>query len=1060
MPKNINIKKVLVIGSGPIIIGQAAEFDYSGTQACRTLKEQGIQVVLANNNPATIMTDFGMADAIYMDPLTLPYIEEIIRIERPDSLLPTLGGQMGLNMARELVKAGVLDTYNVQLLGTPLEAIEQAEDRSEFRDAMLLIGQPVPSSAIAHTVTEALEVAERIGYPLIVRPAFTMGGTGGGHAVTPAELAAIAEQGLRHSPVSQLLIEKSIAGWKEIEYEVIRDSHGNAITICNMENIDPVGIHTGDSIVVAPCQTLSDREHQMLRSAALKIVGHLNIEGGCNVQFALHPTSLDYNVIEVNPRVSRSSALASKATGYPIAKVATLVSLGYQLDEIKNAVTGTSACFEPALDYIVVKIPRWPFDKFAQAERSLGSQMKATGEVMAIGRNFASALHKAIRSLELGLDSLRMTRLHPLSTEALWALLVKPDDDRLFVIYELLRRGVSPQELHTLTWIDMFFLEKLWELVQVEKDSQTFTLDEESLRYAKTLGFTDMNIAGLTNTTEVLVANLREQYGIQPTYKMVDTCAGEFLADTPYFYSSYEQEDEAEKLAEEKVVVIGSGPIRIGQGVEFDYCSVRASLALQEEGLASIVINNNPETVSTDFDTSSRLYFEPLTAEDVLAILKKEQPQSVVVQFGGQTAVNLARAVENAGFKLLGTSAVGMDYCEDRERFEEILTELDIPRPLGFTAKSVEDARECALKLGFPVIVRPSYVLGGRSMAIIESEDRLLHYLTEAVKVMPSHPVLIDRYCQGLELEVDVLCDGQDVFIPGIMEHIERAGVHSGDSIAVYPAVHVTPQIEGLIVDYCQRLVRRLGIVGVMNIQFVLFEGKLMILEVNPRSSRTVPFISKITGIPLIKWAIKIMLGKRLVEIGVAPGLAPKKPYFAVKMPVFSFQKMSGVETCLDPEMKSTGEAIGMADTLPEALRKGFMGSMKWAAQPGTVVLTVADRDKYAVLPAAQRLQALGYAIAATQGTVNFLSSHGLEAEVVQKLDGGHPDTLDLIRQGSVQLIVNTPTQGKSPLRDGFRIRRAAAEFNVPCLTSTDTLDAFVTAVGSDATPIPFKLRP
>ncbi|KAF0197001.1 MAG: carbamoyl-phosphate synthase large subunit [Bacillota bacterium] len=1060
MPKNPNIKKVLVIGSGPIIIGQAAEFDYSGTQACRTLKEQGIQVVLANNNPATIMTDIGMAEAIYMDPLTLPYIEEIIRIERPDSLLPTLGGQMGLNMARELVRAGVLATYNVQLLGTPLAAIEQAEDRSEFREAMLLIGQPVPDSAIAYTVAEALEVAVRIGYPLIVRPAFTMGGTGGGHAATPAALATIAEQGLRHSPVAQLLIEKSIAGWKEIEYEVIRDSHGNAITICNMENIDPVGIHTGDSIVVAPCQTLSDREHQMLRSAALKIVGYLNIEGGCNVQFALHPTSMEYNVIEVNPRVSRSSALASKATGYPIAKVATLVSLGLRLDEIINAVTGTSACFEPALDYIVVKIPRWPFDKFAQAERSLGSQMKATGEVMAIGRNFASALHKAIRSLELGLDSLRMARLQPLSTEDLWTLLRRPDDERLFVIYDLLRRGVSPQELHAQSWIDMFFLEKLWELVQVERDLRTFILKSESLRYAKMLGFSDLNIAELTNTTDAFVANLREQHGIQPTYKMVDTCAGEFLASTPYFYSSYEQEDEAEQLVQEKVVVIGSGPIRIGQGVEFDYCSVRASLALQEEGLASIVINNNPETVSTDFDTSSRLYFEPLTAEDVLAVLKKEQPSSVVVQFGGQTAVNLARTVEEAGYKILGTSAEAMDYCEDRERFEEILTELDIPRPLGFTAKSIEDARDCALKLGFPVIVRPSYVLGGRSMAIIESEDRLLHYLSEAVKVMPNHPVLIDRYCLGLELEVDVLCDGHDVFIPGIMEHIERAGVHSGDSIAVYPAPHVTTEIAGLIVEYCQRLVRRLGIVGVMNIQFVLYAGKLLILEVNPRSSRTVPFISKITGIPLINWAIKLMLGKRLMDIGISPGLAPNKPYFAVKMPVFSFQKMTGIETCLNPEMKSTGETIGLAETLPEALRKGFMGSIKWAKQPGTVVLTVADRDKIAILPAAQNLQALGYKVAATQGTAKFLRANGLEVEIVQKLGGGHPDTLDLIRKEAVQLIVNTPTQGQSPLRDGFRIRRAAAEFNVPCLTSTDTLNAFVTAVGSDSTPIPFKLRP
>jgi len=1059
MPRDMSIKKVLVIGSGPIIIGQAAEFDYSGTQACRTLKEQGIEVVLTNNNPATIMTDHGIADAIYMEPLTLPYITEIIKIERPDALLPTLGGQMGLNLARELVKTGVLEQHNVRMLGTPLAAIEQAEDRAEFKEAMLRIGQPVPASAIARCVDEAVSIASAIGYPLIVRPAFTLGGTGGGIAANQAELESIAEQGLRHSPVQQILIEKSIAGWKEIEYEVIRDAFGNAITICNMENIDPVGIHTGDSIVVAPCQTITDREHQMLRSAALRIVDYLRIEGGCNVQFALHPTSMQYNVIEVNPRVSRSSALASKATGYPIAKVATLVSLGLHLDEIKNAVTGTSACFEPALDYVVAKIPRWPFDKFTQAERRLGSQMKATGEVMAIGRNFASALHKAIRSLELGLTSLRMPTLASLGCEEVWERLARQDDERLFVVVELLRRQVNMESIYAATGIDMFFLQKLWEVTQVEVELSNAELDYRLLRSAKELGFSDASIADLAGLTEQDISSLRLKLGIKPTYKMVDTCAGEFLANTPYFYSTYEQEDEVDELAKPKIVVIGSGPIRIGQGVEFDYCSVRASLALQEEGLASIVINNNPETVSTDFDTSSRLYFEPLTPEDVRAILDKEQPIGVLVQFGGQTAVNLARTIEEAGFKLLGTTADSMDACEDRERFEEVLKKLGIPRPQGFTARSVEEAKVCAMRLGFPVLVRPSYVLGGRSMVIIESEDRLVEYLSAAVRVTPSHPVLIDRYCCGIELEVDVLCDGNDVYIPGIMQHVERAGVHSGDSIAVYPAPDICQKTEEQIVDYCRRLVKHLNIVGVMNLQFVVHNGQLLLLEVNPRSSRTAPFISKVTAVPLIKLAIKVMLGKSIIELGLSPGLVPQKPYFAVKMPVFSFHKLSGVETSLDPEMKSTGEAIGLASTLPEAMHKAFAGSIKWNEQPGTAIISVADRDKPEVLESARRLSNLGYKLAATAGTAIYLQQHGLFVDVINKLGSGSPTIIDLIRMGSVQLIVSTPTMGKSPERDGFKIRRCAAEYGVPCLTSTDTLKAYVLALSSDPKPIPFKLQ-
>lgn len=1043
MPK-ANIQSVLVIGSGPIIIGQAAEFDYSGTQACRTLKEQGLRVVLVNNNPATIMTDPGVADVTYMEPLTVEFLEAVIAKERPDALLPTLGGQVGLNLAKELASQGVLERHGVQLLGTPLTAIEQAEDRLAFKEAMQRIGQPVAESAIVHTTAEALQAAEAIGYPVIVRPAYTLGGTGGGMAGTALDLRIIAEQGLRYSPVRQLLIEKSIAGWKEIEFEVIRDGVGNGIAICHMENIDPVGIHTGDSIVVAPCLTLSDQELQMLRTAALRIVQQLGIAGGCNVQFALHPESLQYAVIEVNPRVSRSSALASKATGYPIAKVATLVSLGYRLDEITNAVTGTTACFEPALDYVVLKIPRWPFDKFSTANRTLGSQMKATGEVMAIGRNFEAALQKAIRSLELKLDDLHSASLAQTSENGLLRKLALRDDERLFVLAELFRRGTTVDDLHQRTGIDRFFLWKIAGLVDWEHRLATNELTVETLAQAKQLGFSDKSIAKWSGRSPAEIATLRRQWQLQPTYKMVDTCAAEFEATTPYYYSSYEQEDEAEFLPGEKVVVIGSGPIRIGQGVEFDYCSVRASLALQSVGKSSIVINNNPETVSTDFDTSTRLYFEPLTVEDVLHILEKEQPSGVMVQFGGQTAVNLAQPIEQAGYRLLGSSADAMDVCEDRERFDQVLGELNIPRPQGRTARSVAQAETLAQDLGFPVLVRPSYVLGGRSMAIVENLDDLHRYLQEAVQVSPDHPILIDRYLQGREVEVDVISDGQSIVIPAIMEHIERAGVHSGDSIAVLPPVNLTAADQQAIVDYCTRIARRLQIIGLMNLQFVVYRGEVYVLEVNPRASRTIPFLSKVTGIPMVQWATRVMLGESLAAISPELGLLTPPELVAIKIPVFSFNKLSEVETSLGPEMKSTGEAIGVGSSLSEALHKAFLGAGLTVPQRGTALVTVADRDKAEALPLFQRMQQAGWALVATQGTAAYLKANGCPAQAVNKATEDSPNVLDLIRSGEVNLVVNTLTQGKDPRRDGFRIRRASVEYNVPCLTSLDTLSALL----------------
>ncbi|HSL93272.1 MAG TPA: carbamoyl-phosphate synthase (glutamine-hydrolyzing) large subunit [Bacillota bacterium] len=1034
---------VLVIGSGPIIIGQAAEFDYAGSQACRTLKEAGKKVILVNNNPATFMTDPGLADRVYMEPLTVAYLTEIIRRERPDALLPSLGGQVGLNLARELANLGVLEDYQVELLGTPLSAIEKSEDRKLFKQAMAEIGQPVPKSAIAHSVAEAVQAADGIGYPVIVRPAYTLGGTGGGMADDEKALRAIAAQGLKYSPVSQVLIEQSIAGWKEIEYEVIRDGRGNAITICNMENFDPVGIHTGDSIVVAPCQTLSNAETQMLRSAALAIVDSLGIAGGCNVQFALHPGSKAYQVIEVNPRVSRSSALASKATGYPIAKVATLVSLGLGLDEITNAVTGTSACFEPALDYVVVKIPRWPFDKFSAANRSLGSQMKATGEVMAIGRSFESALMKAVRGMETRLGDLRLARLSVVPVDSLLGMIRRADDERIFALAELLRRGVAPEYIHNETLIDMFFLTKLANLIGWEqKLAADVELSSRDLRTAKQLGFSDASIAALRRTHETEIFRQRKNAGINPVYKMVDTCAGEFDALTPYFYSSYDREDEASPLEQESIVVIGSGPIRIGQGVEFDYCSVHASLAARAAGLCSIIINNNPETVSTDFDTSSRLYFEPLGAEDVLEILSKEQPKGVLVQFGGQTAINLAATIANAGFTILGTPATVIHACEDRRQFDALLEELDIPRPAGLTATSAEEAAVCAKALGFPVLVRPSFVLGGRSMAVVDSMAELDYFVGEAIMASPDHPILIDKYLQGKEFELDAVCDGESIFVPGIMEHVERAGIHSGDSFAIYPAPNLPHSHRDTMLEYCRRIAKRLGLVGMINAQFVIYEDKVYIIEVNPRASRTVPFISKVTGTNVISLAVKVMLGASLRDLGVTEEIGALPGTYAVKGPVFSFNKLMGAEIALGPEMKSTGETIGLATTLPGAMHKAFQGCGITLAQGGTVLLSVADRDKAELLPLARALESSGFALLASQGTRRYLMDQGLTVG-----DAAGEELLAAVEEGQVSLVVNTVTMGRHPEREGFKVRRAAIEHGVPCLTSLDTLAALISSL-------------
>jgi carbamoyl-phosphate synthase large subunit len=1046
MPLDKTLKKVMVIGSGPIIIGQAAEFDYAGTQACRSLREEGISVVLVNSNPATIMTDANIADRVYIEPLTVESVRRIIAKERPDGLLPTLGGQVGLNLAVKLHEAGVLSDYKVRLLGTPLEAIKKAEDRQLFKETMLAIGEPIPESAIISKLQEALDFAESVGYPLIIRPAYTLGGTGGGIAHNQTELEEIVIRGLTLSPITQVLLEQSVAGFKEIEYEVMRDSNNSCITVCNMENIDPVGIHTGDSIVVAPSQTLADREYQMLRAASLKIIRALGIEGGCNVQYALDPGSFQYYVIEVNPRVSRSSALASKATGYPIAKVAAKIAIGLHLDEIKNAVTGkTYASFEPTLDYVVVKIPRWPFDKFNLADRTLGTQMKATGEVMAIDRSLEAGLLKAIRSLEIGLYGLTVPGVAEMDPASLERAIVQADDRRFFFLAEALRRGYTVEDLNQRTKVDPFFLRKLQNMVALESKLQSQGYrDPEFLKEVKRLGFSDREIAKLTKATEEEVREFRYQHNIRPVYKMVDTCAAEFEAATPYFYSCYDQENEALPSPKRKIAVIGSGPIRIGQGVEFDYCSVHSIFAIKEAGIEAIIINNNPETVSTDFDTGDRLFFEPLTVEDVLHILELEKPEGVIVQFGGQTAINLAAKLEKAGIKILGTSVDSIDLAEDRKRFDKLLLDLNIPKPPGRTVVSLEEALEVAGEVGFPVLVRPSYVLGGRAMEIVYNENELKNYLTHAVKAAPEHPVLVDRYVVGRECEVDAIADGENVLIPGIMEHLERAGVHSGDSIAIYPHQHLTMMEQEKILSYTLKLAKALKVVGLINIQFVLSEDEVYCIEVNPRSSRTVPFMSKITGIPMVRVATNTVLGQSLHSQGYPGGLWPETKLIAVKAPVFSFAKLTQVDISLGPEMKSTGEVMGVDMTYPGALYKAFIAAGFSLPRGGAILATLSDRDKAEALPLLKRLAERGFKILATMGTAAYLRVNGVPVTKLNKINEESPNILDAVKNGEVQLLVNTITRGKEPERDGFKIRRASVEHNIPCLTSLDTVKAFL----------------
>ena len=1050
MPKRTDIKSILVIGSGPIIIGQAAEFDYAGTQACLALREEGYKVILVNSNPATIMTDVEIADKVYMEPLTLEFIANIIRKERPDALLPTLGGQTGLNMAVELDEAGILDEYKVELLGTKLTSIQQAEDRDLFRQLMAELNQPVPESDIIHTVDEALRFAAEVGYPLIVRPAFTMGGTGGGICHNEADLREIVANGLRYSPVTQCLLEKSIAGFKEIEYEVMRDSNDNAIVVCNMENIDPVGVHTGDSIVVAPSQTLSDKEYQMLRDVSLQIIRALKIEGGCNVQLALDPYSFDYYIIEVNPRVSRSSALASKATGYPIAKMAAKIAVGLTLDEMKNPVTGTSyAAFEPALDYIVSKIPRFPFDKFEKGDRTLGTQMKATGEVMAMGHTFEESMLKAVRSLEYGVNHLALPKDQgqTVTMAEIEQNIRVACDERLFYLGEALRRGVTPETIHEWSEIDYFFLYKFKHIVDLEKEVAANVKDLETLREAKKYGFSDEIIAELWGMASEDIYALRKANGIVPVFKMVDTCAGEFESFTPYFYSTYEMEQESFPSDREKVIVLGSGPIRIGQGVEFDYATVHAVWAIQEAGYEAIVVNNNPETVSTDFSISDKLYFEPLTEEDVMAIIDLEQPLGVVVQFGGQTAINLADKLVKHGVKILGTSLEDLDRAEDRKLFEQLLRDLDIPQAPGKTAVTVEEAVAVADEIGYPVLVRPSYVLGGRAMQIVYNQADLEKYMREAVVASPERPVLVDHYLIGQELEVDAICDGETVLIPGIMEHIERAGVHSGDSIAVYPPQNLSPELIQTIEDYTIRVAQGLNTIGLVNIQFVISEGVVYIIEVNPRASRTIPFLSKVTGIPMAKLATKGILGLKLKDLGYKTGLVPSKSGVYVKMPVFSFSKLKKVDTVLGPEMKSTGEIIGKDVNLPKALYKGFIASGVNVPDYGTALMTVSDKDKEEIIPLAKRLISLGYHIVATTGTGKALEAEGIKVDVIEKINENSNDILDAIRDGRINLVVNTMTEGKTSETDGFLIRREAVENNIPCLTSLDTAEALLQAM-------------
>ena len=1042
MPKKNYLKKVMVIGSGPIIIGQAAEFDYAGSQACRALKEEGLEVVLVNSNPATIMTDKHIADRVYIEPLTVEFLTEIIEKERPDGLLATLGGQAGLNLAVKLSEAGVLDKYEVELLGTPLKAIEQAEDRERFKETMQKLGEPIPESTIVEDVPSAVTFANDIGYPVIVRPAYTMGGTGGGIAENEEELVDIVIKGLSYSMIGQVLIERSVAGWKEIEYEVMRDGNDNCITVCNMENFDPVGVHTGDSIVVAPSQTLTDHEYQMLRSASLRIIRELGIEGGCNAQYALDPNSNRYYVIEVNPRVSRSSALASKATGYPIAKVSAKIAIGYTLDEITNVVTQkTKACFEPALDYCVVKFPRWPFDKFVYADHTLGTQMKATGEVMSIDRNFEGAILKAVRSLEIGIHRLHMEGMDSWDDARIKKSLSNINDQRIFVIAEALRRHAADiDEIHKITKIDKWFLYKLKNITDVENRLMSEELTDELLLTAKDVGLADRSIAELTGKDIDTIRKARKDAGILPCYKMVDTCAAEFEAATPYYYSTFHaQEDEVRTSNARKIVVLGSGPIRIGQGVEFDYCSVHSVWALREMGIEAIIINNNPETVSTDFDISDRLYFEPLTTEDVLNIIDKEKPEGVIVQFGGQTAINLAASLKKAGIKVFGTSVDDIDRAEDRERFDEVLTETKIPRPQGISVTNLQEAVDGAARIGYPVMVRPSYVLGGRAMEIVYNESELRDYMGRAVKVTPDHPVLVDRYMQGTEVEVDGISDGKDVVIPGIMEHIERAGVHSGDSIAVYPPQTLPSKVIYTIIDYTRRLATALHVKGLLNIQFVVVDGEVYIIEVNPRSSRTVPFLSKVTDVDMVELATRIAVGATLSELGYHSGLIPPKSYVAVKAPVFSFAKMTDVDIALGPEMKSTGEVMGIDYNYSRALYKAIIGSGIQVPVKGCILFTVADKDKEEMKTLVKAFADLGFEIAATEGTANAIESIGIKASLVGKVHERSADIIERIKKGSINMVINTLTQGKHSAKDGFKIRRATVEHGIACLTSLDT---------------------
>ena len=1041
MPLRSDIKKVLVIGSGPIIIGQAAEFDYAGTQACRALKQEGIEVVLINSNPATIMTDKAMADKVYIEPLTLDVVKRIIQIEKPDSLLSTMGGQTGLTLSMQLAEEGFLEANGVKLLGADPLTIHKAEDRQAFKDTMEKINQPCIPSKVVETVEDAVDFAKEIHYPVIVRPAFTLGGTGGGIADNEEMLRDICKNGLRLSPITQVLIEKCISGWKEIEFEVIRDRKGNVITVCSMENFDPVGIHTGDSIVIAPAVTLTDREYQMLRTAAINIISELKVEGGCNCQFALHPTSMQYAVIEVNPRVSRSSALASKATGYPIAKVATRIAIGYTLDEIINQVTGkTYACFEPALDYVVVKYPKWAFDKFVYAKRTLGTQMKATGEVMAIGTSFEQTIMKAVRSIELGVDSMNMKKYAKMSLDEIMEHLKVVDDERAFQVFEALKRGVTVEELHEKTMIDCWFLNKLLNLVHLEQWLADGTLTEQKYKLAKQYGYLDSTIERMSGQKCPM-----HQHAV---YKMVDTCAGEFKAETPYFYSTYDEENEALQFMErtasgkKKVIVFGSGPIRIGQGIEFDYCSVHCVWTLKEMGYEAIICNNNPETVSTDFDTGDRLYFDPLTKEDVANIVQTEQPYGVVVQFGGQTAINLTRYLSDMGVKILGTTADDIDAAEDRERFDELLAKCNIPRPAGLTVMNTEEALAAAKQLGYPVLMRPSYVLGGQNMIIAHSDKDIVEYMAIIMSHMIENPVLIDKYMMGTEVEVDAICDGTDFLIPGIMEHVERAGIHSGDSISIYPAQNLNQKVTDTIVRYTGLLAKELHAVGLINIQYVVYNNEVYVIEVNPRSSRTVPYISKVTGIPMVDLATKIMLGETLKSLGYESGLYPSGDYVAVKVPVFSFEKLQDVDTMLGPEMKSTGECLGIGRTFEDALLKGLIAAGYDLKKEGGVLISVRDSDKQEIIPIADRLSRMGFELYGTSGTANVLNHNMIATNLVRKISEGEPNTITLLESGKIHYMISTSEKGRMPARDSVKMRRKSVERSICCLTAIDTASA------------------